>query len=167
MFPCCQFQGASVPAIQVGLDAKMPYRSEGSICHLTIHVKPPSIWKERFAGWIQRWSMIWISRQFPLSLHFTASVKSDFFSGRKPYNLHVMFEGFPADTDTPRIMLALHASSVLSTDWEPSVYQLLLWNIKPQELDKVPLWMRSRVGCEELLKNSFRHLRNFIFGIFM
>lgn len=121
--PCflhCQVQGALVPAIQVGHDAKMPYRNERSIYHLAIHVKPASIWKEGFAGWIQRWSMIWIRRLFPrFPFHCQCEI---WFLFRKEalqsacavlrrFCVHMMH------TDTPRIMLALQASSVLSTDW--------------------------------------------------
>lgn len=64
--------------------------------------------------------------------------RKKFFSGRKPYNLHVAFEGFAAYTDTPRIMLVLQTSRVLSTDWEVALYHSCE-TLNLQELDEVPL----------------------------
>lgn len=58
--------------------------------------------------------------------YFHASMKSDFFLERKPYNYHVMVEGFNAYTGSRRTMLAPQASSVLSTDLELTLYPLLL-----------------------------------------
>ena len=63
--PCLPVAESKVPGVQVGHGARMPSKSQGTIRHLAIHVKPPSIWKAEFVGWIQRWSRIWIRRLVP------------------------------------------------------------------------------------------------------
>lgn len=47
--PCFSVAKPKVPGVQAGLDAKMPFRRDGTIYHLAM-IKPPSIWKAEFAG---------------------------------------------------------------------------------------------------------------------
>lgn len=108
--------------------------TRGAFFILWVTLFTPSIWKEGFC-WLDPEMIHDLNKK--AAFHFHASMKSDFFLGRKPYNYHVMVEGFNAYTDSSRTRLALQAGSVLSTDLELILYPLLLWDAKPQELDKV------------------------------
>lgn len=64
-FPTAKSKVLRCQPYKLGMMPRCHIEVMGTFVIWRFTLKPPSIWREGFAGWIQRWSMIWIKSLFP------------------------------------------------------------------------------------------------------